>query len=339
MSRTKKSIFCFLLVSFCLVPLAAWAIDDERADKINNWGKWGPDDEVGSLNYLTPEKIVAASKLIKTGKVFTLQCPLTQDWNEPLWPGRSPSIRYNVKDASGYLVGRKPAVGGYKSADDWIALFTHGTTHMDSLVHTWHGNQVWNGYDEKVTIGAVSKAGIYNIAERGVVGRGVLLDIARFKGVEYLKPGEPITLDDFKACAKKQGVNFQTGDVVIFRTGWIPALSKYPELKKAPVFNEPGIEYSLEFLKWFQETGVSMIAADSIAMEQTISTSAEEKGSMIPFHKYLMRNLGISINEIYSLEPLAEDCAKDRVYEFFYVAAPLKIKGGTSSPFNPIAIK
>jgi len=116
-------------------------------------------------------------------------------------------------------------------------------------------------------------------------------------------------------------------------------LSKYPELKKAPVFNEPGIEYSLEFLKWFQDTGVSMIAADSIAMEQTISTSAEEKGSMIPFHKYLMRNLGIFINEIYSLEPLAEDCAKDGVYEFFYVAAPLKIKGGTSSPFNPIAIK
>jgi hypothetical protein len=167
MNRTKKSIFCFLLVSFCLVPIAAWAGDEERADKINNWGKWGPDDEVGSLNYLTPDKIVAASKLIKTGKVFTLQCPLTQDWNEPLWPGRSPSIRYNVKDASGYLVGRKPAPGGYKSADDWIALFTHGTTHMDSLVHTWHGNQVWNGYDEKVTIGAVSKAGIYKMLNEG----------------------------------------------------------------------------------------------------------------------------------------------------------------------------
>jgi kynurenine formamidase len=110
----------------------------------------------------------------------------------------------------------------------------------------------------------------------------VLLDIARFKGVEYLKPGEPITLADFKACAKKQGVNFQTGDIVIFRTGWIPALGKYPELKKAPVFNEPGIQYSLEFLKWFQDTGVSMIAADSIAMEQTHSPP-KEKGSMIPF--------------------------------------------------------
>ena len=123
MSRMKNWIFLLAAFCICLCPLAAWAGDEERADKINNWGKWGPDDEVGSLNYLTPDKIVAASKLIKTGKVFTLQCPLTQDWNEPLWPGRSPSIRYNVKDASGYLVGRKPAPGGYKSADDWIALF------------------------------------------------------------------------------------------------------------------------------------------------------------------------------------------------------------------------
>lgn len=339
MSNTIRNIIILFLASFFLIPALVYGGDEERANKISNWGKWGPDDEVGSLNYLTPDKIVAASRLIKTGKVFTLQAPMTQDSNEPLWPGRSPSIRFNVKDASGYLVGRKPAPGGYKSADDWIALFTHGTTHMDSLVHTWHGNQVWNGYDEKVTIGSVSKAGIFKVAERGVVGRGVLLDIARFKGVEYLKPGEPITLDDFKQTAKKQGVNFQTGDIVIFRTGWIPALAKYPDLKKAPVFNEPGIEYSLEFLKWFQDTGVSMIAADSIAMEQTISTSQEEKGSMIPFHKYLMRNLGIFINEIYVLEALADDCAKDGVYEFFFVASPLKIKGATSSPFNPVAIK
>lgn len=140
MKPAVKIMFCFLLVSFCLVPFAGWAGDEVRADKISNWGKWGPDDEIGSLNYLTPDKIVAASKLIKTGKVFTLQYPMTQDWNEPLWTGRTPSMRFNVVDASGYLVGRKPAPGGYKSVSDWVALFTHGTTHMDSLVHTWHGN-------------------------------------------------------------------------------------------------------------------------------------------------------------------------------------------------------
>jgi len=339
MGRAKNWIFILISVSFCLFSIPAWGDDSERADKINNWGKWGPDDEIGSLNYITPDKIVAASKLIKKGKVFTLQVPLTQDWNEPLWPGRTPSIRFNVYDASSYYVGRKLAPGGYKSAADWIALSTHGTTHSDSLAHTWHGDKVWNGYDEKVTIWGITKAGILKPAEHGMVGRGVLLDIARFKGVEYLKSGEPITLDDFKRCAEKQGVMFQTGDILIYRTGWVPALRKYPDLKKAPVFNEPGIQYSLEFLQWFKDNGISIIASDTIACEQTISTSPEEKGSLIPFHKYIHRNLGIYFHEIYWLEDLAADCARDGVYEFFYVASPLKIKDGSGSPINPIAIK
>lgn len=198
---------------------------------------------------------------------------------------------------------------------------------------------MWNGYDEKVTIGAVSKAGILKAAERGVVGRGVLLDIARFKGVEHLKANEPITLEDFKACAKHQGVMIRAGDIVIFRTGWLPAVSKNPELKKQPPYQEPGIQYSLEFLKWFKDMEITMICADTVGMEQTYSTAPEEKGTLFPFHKYLMRNLGIYINEIYSLESLAADCAQDGVYEFFYVASPLKIKGGAGGPINPIAIK
>ena len=119
----------------------------------------------------------------------------------------------------------------------------------------------------------------------------------------------------------------------------IPALFKYPELKKAPEFNEPGIQYSLDFLQWFKDTAISVIAADTIGMEQTISTAPEEKGSTLPFHKYLMRNIGVYIHEIYWLEDLAEDCAQDGVYEFFYVASPLKIKLGTGSPINPVAIK
>jgi len=322
-----------------LIPALVYGGDEERANKISNWGKWGPDDEIGALNYLTPDKIVAAAQLIKKGKVFTLGADLTQDWNEPLWPGRTPSIRFNVKDAAGYLTYRKLPPGGYKSADDWIGLYVHGTTHTDSLAHTWHGNQIWNGYDEKVTIGMFLKAGIYKAAQHGMIGRGVLLDIARFKGVEYLEAGEPITLDDFKKCAEKQGVKIKKGDIILFRTGWIPAMLKYPELKKAPVFNEPGIQYSLDFLKWFKDNEIPIIGADSCAMEQTLSTAPEEKGSMIPFHKYLMRNLGIYIHEIYMLDALAEDCAKDGVYEFFYVASPLKIKYGSGSPINPIAIK
>lgn len=105
------------------------------------------------------------------------------------------------------------------------------------------------------------------------------------------------------------------------------------------MFNEPGIQYSLEFLQWFKDTGIAIIGADSVAMEQTISTSPEEKDSLIAFHKYLMRNLGIYIQEIYWLEDLAADCAKDGTYEFFFIASPLKIKYGSGSPINPIAIK
>lgn len=339
MSRTIRNILILLLASLFLIPALVYGGDEERANKISNWGKWGPGDELGSLNYLTPDKIVDAAKLIKKGKVFALQVPLTQDWNEPLWPGRTPSIRYNDYDASGYLVGRKPRPGGVKSAADWMCLSTHGTTHTDGLGHTWHGDKIWNGYDEKMTIGKMHKCGIHNAAERGMVGRGVLLDIARFKGVEYLKPGEVVTFDDFKKCAQKQGVKFQSGDIVLFRTGFVPAYQKYPELKKMPQFIEPGLQYSLEFLQWMKDTEIVIIGADNIAVEETISTAPEEKGSWIALHKYVMRNLGIYLQEIYWLEDLAGDCAKDGVYEFFYVASPLKIVGGTGSPINPIAIK
>jgi kynurenine formamidase len=312
---------------------------DERADGISNWGKWGADDEIGALNYITPEKIMAASRLIKKGKVFTLGMPLTQDWNEPLWPGRSPSIRFNVGDASHYMAGRPLLPGGRKGASDWMGLYIHGTTHSDSLGHTWHGDKVWNGYDEKVTIGGMAKAGIFKPAEQGIVGRGVLLDIARFRGVENLQAGEPVPFTEFMACAKKQGLHFESGDIVLCRTGWIPAMVKNPELKKVSEYNEPGIQYSLEFLQWFKDAEIAVIAADTIACEQTVNTAPEEIGSTIPFHKYLMRNLGVFIHEIYWLEDLAEDCAKDGVYEFFYVASPLKLKLGTGSPINPIAIK
>ncbi|MSY12665.1 MAG: cyclase family protein, partial [Actinobacteria bacterium] len=192
-----------------------------------NWGKWGPDDEVGSLNYLTPEVVVKAAGSIKSGKVFTLQVKMANPEGDPVWPGRQGATRINVMDAGHYHAGKGPLfAGGAEYADDYMTLFLQGSTQYDALGHVWYDHQIWNGYDSKTTIGGLSKASILPIAEKGVVGRGILLDIARFRGKEVLDVAETFTHEDLMACAKAQGCEIQKRDILIVRTGWIAKFYK-----------------------------------------------------------------------------------------------------------------
>src|SRR2546421_3047542 len=171
-------------------------------DSPKNWGKWGPDDEVGSLNYLTPDVIVKAAQCIKQGKVFTLQVPMANPTGDPVWPGRQGAQRYNVIDKGHWLAGKGVEFPGHlEYADDFMACFLQGSTQYDALGHVWFGDKIWNGFDATTTIGGLAKASVTRIAEKGVVGRGVLLDVARWRGKEVLDKGETFTHDDLVECA------------------------------------------------------------------------------------------------------------------------------------------
>jgi kynurenine formamidase len=310
---------------------------DLLKDAPTNWGKWGPDDEVGALNYLGAEQVLAAVRLVSSGKVFTLQRLIGDPKGDPVWPGRTPAERTQVLDEGDWDEGGKgPAYpGGLHYADDKLDAYLQGSTQYDALGHLWYDGKLWNGFDARTTIGGLDKASVEPIAQRGVVGRAVLLDMARFRGKNTLDKGETFTHEDLMACAQAQGVRIEKRDILIVRTNFLQLF-----FEQGPAFyegfNEPGLVYSPELVQWFADMEIPNLVTDTIANEVTTDPN---NGVALVLHNALMRNLGVTLTEIADLEQLADDCAEDGQYAFLYVAAPLKVAKGSGSPVNPVVIK
>jgi kynurenine formamidase len=306
-------------------------------DAPTNWGRWGVDDEVGALNYLGPEQVLAAVRLVKTGTVFTLQRLIGDSRGDPVWPGRTPAERTQILDESDWDEGGRGPVtpGGHHFADDKLTAFLQGSTQYDALGHVWYDGTIWNGFDARTTIGGLQKASVEPIAQRGVVGRGVLLDIARFRGKEHLEPGETITHEDLIACAEAQHTSILKRDILIVRTNFLQLFFD----QRDTFFNdfcELGLVYSPALVDWFHSMEIPNLVTDTLANEVTTDPT---NGVTLVLHNALMRNLGVAFTEIADLEELATDCAADGRYEFLYVAAPIKVAMGSGSPVNPIVIK
>jgi len=312
-------------------------VGDLLKDSPTNWGKWGPDDEVGALNYLGPAEVLAAVKLVRSGKVFTLQVPMGNPGGDPVWPGRRGSERYQILDEGHWLCGKGPAfAGGLHYADDAMSAFLQGSTQYDALGHVWYDGKLYNGYDANSTIGGMAKAGVQPIAEKGVVGRGVLIDMARARGKSALDKGETFNHTDLLAAAAAQGVEIHKRDVLLIRTGFVETFYAHGAPKFYEGFQEPGLTYSPELVAWFRDMEIPNFATDTIANEVTADPVS---GVALPLHCALMRNLGVAFTEICDLSKLAADCAADGQWDFLYVAAPLKVVNGTGAPVNPVVIK
>ena len=313
------------------------ALGDLLKDAPSNWGKWGPDDEVGALNYLGPEQVLAAVRLVSSGRVFTLQRLIGDPKGDPVWPGRTPAERTQILDESDWDEGGTGAAypGGLHYADDKINAFLQGSTQYDALGHLWYDGKLWNGYDARTTVGGLEKASVEPIAQRGVVGRAVLLDMARFRGKATLDKGETFTHEDLLACAQAQGVEIQKRDILVIRTNFLQLFFEQGDAFYEG-FNEPGLVYSPELVQWFQDMEIPNLVTDTIANEVTFDPN---NGVALVLHNALMRNLGVTLTEIADLEELAADCAEDGRYAFLYVAAPLKVAKGSGSPVNPVVVK
>jgi kynurenine formamidase len=227
--------------------------------------------------------------------------------------------------------------GGLHYADDTAHIFLQGSTQYDALGHVWYDGKLWNGYDARTTVGAMQKASVLPIAEKGIVGRGVLIDMARHRGKEYLDKGETFDHTDLEAAAAAQGVVIEPHDILCVRTGWM----KYwydlnDKAKFYDGFVEPGLTYSRELVEWFQQREIPNLVTDTIANEVTYDPNT---GVALPLHCALMRNLGVTLTEIAWLDDLADACAADGRWSFLYVAAPLKVVNGTGAPVNPVAIR
>ncbi|WP_295683886.1 cyclase family protein [uncultured Nevskia sp.] len=315
------------------VPTAAELLKNSP----RNWGRWGAEDEVGSLNFLTSAEVLRGVAAVRQGKTYTLQIPMGKPGGDPVWPGRNQSQRINVMDHGHWLCGKGVEFpGNIEYADDVMFMYLQGSTQYDALGHVWCDDKLYNGYDANTTIGGMSKASVYPLAERGIVGRAVLIDMARHRAKPVLDPGETFTHLDLLAAAEKQGVTIQKHDILIIRTGWIGSFYERDRVEFYKNFVEPGLTYSPELVSWFHEMEIPNLVTDTIANEVTMDPVS---GVALPLHIALMSNLGVTFTEICQLDPLAADCAADGQWSFLYVAAPLKVINGSGAPVNPVVIR
>ena len=306
------------------------------ADAPSNWGRWGDQDELGALNLVDASCVLAAVATVSTGRVVTLQVPIGRVGGDVSWPGRQQAQHRMTLDRSDYAAGKASAApGGLEAADDTLMLALQGTTHTDALGHVWYDEQLWNAYPAASTEGGLDRASALPLAERGVVGRGVLLDLAAARGVSSLQTGDTVHLPELLSCAQQQGVTVGRGDVLVLRTGWLADCLEREDVDVSGRLPEPGLTYSPELVQWFHETAVAHLVTDTLANEATIEPTS---GVALPLHAALMRNLGVGMTEVAWLEQLAQTCAELRRWEFLYVAAALKIARSTGSPVNPVAI-
>jgi kynurenine formamidase len=216
--------------------------------------------------------------------------------------------------------------------DDVLVIACQGSTQWDALSHLYYGGQMYNGFPAtEVNVHGAGRNGIEQV-HADLVGRGVLLDVARFQGVECCDPYRPIRAAELDACAAAQGVTVTSGDIVLVRTGVMTRVDG-DDWSAFFATRQPGVH--LDTARWLARNEIAAIASDSASVEGR----SPIRGVMLPLHMIAIRDMGVHFGEIWYLEDLAADCADDGRYEFLLAAQALQIVGGCGSPVNPIALK
>ena len=306
----------------------------ETGMKCRNWGKWGADDELGTLNYITPAIVQRAAGLVKRGVTFSLSIPFDSSGPQINQPRRFNPIHRMILTGPDFTSGAFTRPGGVGFADDMVIMALQCATQWDALSHCFLDGQLYNGYDANlVSSQGAKKNGIEKMA-RFIATRGVLLDIPRVKGVEWLEPGYAITTADLDAAVRAHRVSVGTGDALLVRTGQMAMCRKRGGWGDYAGGDAPGL--SFHTATWLHERQIAAVATDTWGMEVRPN---EIPNTYQPLHQVLIPNMGLLVGEIFDLDGLAEDCARDGVYEFQFVAPPLPVTGAVGTPVNPLAIK
>ena len=302
--------------------------------QVRNWGKWGPEDEIGTLNYITPEKIAQASRLVTAGKVFALGIPLQRNGPQSGTRQRFNPIHSMFRDGGDQPKTHEEVIElqGYGGSDDWIVMPLQCVTQWDSLAHVFDSGKMYNGYDATLVTSSGAAKNSIDKTKNKIVGRGVLLDVPRYKGVPFLQPGYAITVDDLAAPAAQRG---STQRRYLAGAHWPHVdLSAERQLAFFDLDTSPGV--SVYTAPWLHAREIAAIGSDNYAVEVRPSELPPFRS---PFHICAIPNMGLTLGEIFYLEELATDCAADGRYEFLLVAPPLPVTNAVGTPINPYALK
>jgi len=280
---------------------------------ISNWGRWGSQDQRGALNLLTQDRVLKSFGLVKLGKIYSLAVPLEREGPQ------LPEFHKTWKVCHFWHM-HNPQVS---FVDDMVTMEVHSGTHIDALGHVWAENAMYNNHPEsEITSQGICKNGIENVEY--MVGRGIMLDIPSYKGVEHIGPHDIISGEDLDGAAKSQGISIETGDIVLVRTGWYRLFDKDRSLWMSRF---PGPDGTLA--PWLKKHDVCALGADQPTVEAKPPTY-----NSAPLHRFALRDLGIYLLESLDLEALA----RDKIYEFLFMGAPLRLINASGSPWNPLAI-
>lgn len=297
---------------------------------VKNWGRWGPDDERGTLNYIRPAQIRAAAALVRSGRQVSMAIPI----NTVAGPDNPNPVVHLV--ALGHDID--PGVPGPRYAMDYVAMACHGDchSHVDAICHVSYKGFTYNGRpaDAVFTSRGATAQDITSYAT-GLVGRGILLDIPRFRGIDWLEPGTAVSRAELEACERSEGVRLGEGDILVFRTGHHRRrLDLGAWSNDAPPAGEGKAGLHVDTIPWMHERRIAAFLPDGDG--ETVPSTVD--GLVDPIHPLQITAMGMLAADSLQLEELASACEAERRFEFLVVGLPLRLPGGTGSPWNPIAI-
>ncbi len=289
-----------------------------------NWGRWGAADERGALNELSLERVLAATKLVQSGETVTLSLPLNTESgvDNPKPAEHRMTMLGDVDIGSGSL----------RFAKDYIGVDYHNESHshIDALCHVAFKGALYNGRPADSLTADGASVDAIGVLANGLVGRGVLLDVPRLRGISWLEPGEHVFPADLEGCEREQGVVVSAGDILLVRVGHARRLSEHGAWDMANA--KAGLHPSCA--RFLADRGVSVLGSDG--NNDTAPSTTE--GIDYPIHALALNAMGIHLLDYLQFEDLVPSCERNGRWEFLLIASPLRISGGTGSPLNPIAI-
>jgi kynurenine formamidase len=326
----KKVLVVLGIIGMLILGVSTRELWTQVAKDMAAKSPWGPNDEIGTLNMMTDASRFDILKQIAAGKIYDLSvdlyvgmpgcCASFSDPTYQIWMTHTP--KRTTAETSSQEGGELVSYSG-----DAVSMYTHTGTHIDTLNHFSLHGKIWNQVSADAALDARGWAKSGADKYPPIIARGVLIDVAKSKNL-LLPESYAITAADLREALKKQGSTLKPGDVVLIRTGF---MTLWLDHVKYRLENQAGL--SLEAAQWLVEKQQAMLlGADNFGVERFPSNNPD---NFLPVHTYLLAERGVSIIEVMWLE----DLAKDQVYEFVFIAAPLKLRGATGSPLRPLAIR